>query len=106
MSVYKINKLFYLMDNDPHFRRKMTEDPATTLGSLHLTGEETEAITTGDVGRLYRMGVHTFCLNHMARYEMFGVNRQNYLDRIRDGMAYDPRFELGSMPLQYVPKLK
>jgi hypothetical protein len=46
------------------------------------------------------MGVHTFLLNHLYRYELFGVNRDNYLERIREGMAYDPRFELGNMPVQ------
>jgi len=104
VSIYQINKMFYLMDNDPIFRQKMADDPETTVNSLPLSGAEIEAIVTGDVGLLYRMGVHTFCLNHMARYEMFGVNRENYLDRIRDGMDYDPRFALGSMPIQYVPK--
>ncbi len=43
-------------------------------------------------------------MNHLSRYELFGVNRNNYLDRIRDRMAYDERFDLGKMPLQYVPK--
>ena len=64
------------------------------------TAEEREALVTGDVGALYRMGVHTFFLNHLARYELFGVNRDNYFERIREGMAYDPRFELGNMPVQ------
>jgi hypothetical protein len=50
------------------------------------------------------MGVHTFLLNHLSRYELFGVNRDNYLERIRDGMDYDPRFEQGKMPMQYFIK--
>ena len=106
MSIYQVNKLFYRMDNDADFRRRMREDPEGTVKSLPLSGDEMEAIISGDVGRLYRMGAHTFCLNHMARYEMFGVNRDNYLDRIRDGMEYDPRFDLGKMPVQYVPQDK
>jgi hypothetical protein len=32
------------------------------------------------------------------------VNRDNYLERIRDGMDYDPRFEQGKMPMQYFIK--
>ncbi len=43
-------------------------------------------------------------MNHMARYELFGVNRDNYLERIRSRMEYDQRFEQGNMPVQYVPK--
>ena len=46
------------------------------------------------------MGVHTFLLNHLSRYELFGVNRDNYLMRIRQGMKYDERFEQGMMPVQ------
>jgi len=46
------------------------------------------------------MGVHTFLLNHLYRYELFGVNRDNYLSRIREGLEYDPRFEQGKLPVQ------
>ena len=104
MSVYLINKILYLMDNDSDFRKRMREDPEGTVREFPLKGEELEALVSGDVGALYRMGVHTFFLNHLSRYELFGVNRDNYLERIRDGMPYDERFALGAMPVQYVPK--
>ncbi len=104
MSVYLVNKILYMTDNDADFRKRMREDPEGTVKSFPLSGEELEALVTGDVGTLFEMGVHTIFLNHIARYEMFGVNRDNYLDRIRSGMEYDPRFDLGRMPLQYVPK--
>jgi hypothetical protein len=52
------------------------------------------------------MGVHTFFLNHLGRYNLFGVTRENYLERIRNGMDYDPRFDQGEMPVQYVPEDK
>lgn len=104
MSVYLINKILYLTDNDAEFRSRMREDAEATVKSFSLSGEEMEALITGDVGTLYQMGVHTFFLNHLSRYELFGVNRENYLDRIRSEMEYDERFEQGSMPVQYVPK--
>ena len=104
MSIYYVNKILYLTDNDAEFRKRLREDPRGAIGSFPLRGEELEALISGDVGALYRMGVHTFFLNHIARYELFGVNRDNYLERIRDGMPYDPRFELGQMPVQYVPQ--
>ncbi len=56
MSVYQINKILYLTDNDAAFRKRI------------------------------------------------GVNRDNYLSRIREGMEYDPRFEQGKMPMQYFIK--
>lgn len=104
MSVYLVNKILYLMDNDADFRKRMREDPEGTVKEFPLKGEELEALVSGDVGALYRMGVHTFFLNHLSRYELFGVNRDNYLERIRDGMPYDERFGQGAMPVQYVPK--
>ena len=104
MSIYLLNKILYLTDNDPNFRKRMNDDPEGTVKEFPLSGDELEAMVTGDVGTLYRMGVHTFFLNHLARYELFGVTRGNYLDRIRDGMEYDQRFEQGQMPVQYVPK--
>ena len=100
MSVYQINKLLYLTDNDPALRKRMLEQPEAVLNEFKLTAEEREALKSGAVGKLYQMGVHTFLLNHLYRYELFGVNRDNYLSRIREGMPYDPRFEQGNMPVQ------
>jgi Aromatic-ring-opening dioxygenase LigAB, LigA subunit len=104
MSVYQVNKLLYMTDNDPAFRKRMKEGPDAALQDFKLTSEEREALTSGSVGKLYQMGVHTFLLNHLSRYELFGVNRDNYLDKIREGMDYDPRFEQGKMPMQYFIK--
>jgi hypothetical protein len=104
MSVYQINKILYLTDNDSNFRKRMKENPEEALKDFQLSKEEFDALTSGAVGKLYQMGVHTFLLNHLYRYELFGVNRNNYLARIRDGMEYDPRFEQGNMPIQYFVK--
>lgn len=100
MSVYQVNKILYLTDNDASFRKRMKENPQEAIKGFRLTQEEVEALTSGAVGKLYQMGVHTFLLNHLYRYELFGVNRDNYLSRIREGMKYDPRFEQGNMPVQ------
>jgi hypothetical protein len=100
MSVYQVNKLLYLTDNDAAFRERIKTEPEAVLNEFRLTNEERDALTSGAVGKLYQMGVHTFLLNHMYRWELFGVNRDNYLDRIRQGMPYDPRFEQGNLPVQ------
>jgi len=104
MSVYQINKILYLTDNDAAFRKRMKEEPEAALKDFRLTEGEYDALTSGAVGKLYQMGGHTFLLNHLSRYELFGVNRDNYLSRIREGMEYDPRFEQGKMPMQYFIK--
>src|SRR5262245_30162762 len=104
MSVFQVNKILYLTDNDAAFRKRIMEQPAAVLGEFRLTAEERTALTAGAVGKLYQMGVHTFLLNHLYRYELFGVNRDNYLARIREGMPYDPRFEQGNLPVQRFTK--
>jgi hypothetical protein len=104
MSIYQVNKLLYLTDNDAAFRKRMKENPEEAIKAFSLSQEEHDALTSGAVGKLYQMGVHTFLLNHLSRYELFGVNRDNYLARIREGMEYDPRFEQGQMPMQYFIK--
>ncbi len=104
MSIYQVNKILYSTDNDAAFRKRMKEEPENVLKEFQLSTEEHEALVAGAVGRLYQMGVHTFLLNHLSRYELFGVNRDNYLARIREGMKYDPRFEQGKMPMQYFVK--
>ena len=100
MSVYQINKILYMTDNDTGFRKRMKEEPHEVLKDFKLSQEEFKAFTSGAVGNLYQMGVHTFLLNHLYRYELFGVNRDNYLSRIREEMDYDPRFEQGKLPVQ------
>jgi aromatic-ring opening dioxygenase LigAB LigA subunit len=104
MSVYQINKILYTTDNDAAFRQRLKKEPEAVLKDFRLTEDELAALTSGAVGKLFQMGVHTFLLNHLSRYELFGVNRDNYLARIREGMAYDPRFEQGKMPPQYFVK--
>jgi len=106
MSVYQINKILYLTDNDADFRKRIKENPDEVLEAFRLIQEERDALTSGAVGKLHQMGVHTFLLNHLSRYELFGVNRDNYLSRIREGMEYDKRFEQGRMPVQYFVKEK
>ena len=100
MSVFQINKILYMTDNNPDFRKRMMEEPHEVLKDFKLSEEELKDLTSGSVGKLYQMGVHTFLLNHLYRYELFGVNRDNYLSRIREGMEYDPRFEQGKLPVQ------
>ncbi len=79
----------------PRLVRDIAESPGKT---------KLDALTSGAVGKLYQMGVHTYLLNHLYRYELFGVNRDNYLSRIREGLEYDERFEQGKMPIQYFVK--
>ena len=83
MSIYSINKMFYTLENDADFRQRMLADPTKALGEYSITKPELDALTRVDVEKLFQMGVHPFLLNSMSRHQLFGVNRGNYLPRIR-----------------------
>ena len=83
MSVYALNKLFYMLENDSAFRDWIKSSPGEAIGQFTLTAKEREALTSGDVGELYRMGVHAFLLSGLSRHQLFGVDGDNYFPRIR-----------------------
>ena len=83
MSIYSLNKMFYTLENDAAFRQRMLDDPINAMVGYSLTLQERDALTGGDVEKLFQMGVHPFLLNSMSRHQLFGVNRGNYLPRIR-----------------------
>ena len=82
MSVYSLNKICYLLEMDASFRERIKSNPAETISEFPLTSDEREALTSGDVGKLFGMGVHPLVLSGLSRHEMFGVTRENYLPRI------------------------
>ncbi len=83
MSIYAVNKLFYMLENDASFRERIKSNPTGAIEDFALTPEEREALTSGDVEALFKMGVHAFLLNGLSRHQLFGVNRENYFPRIR-----------------------
>jgi hypothetical protein len=89
MSVYQINKLCHRMLRDLEFRAAMKNDTAAAIAAYDLTEPEKNALVTGDVARLFEMGVHPFLLSFMTRYEISGLTTEVYSERIR--AARDPR---------------
>ena len=61
----------------------MTSSPGEAIDQFTLTVKEREALTSGDVGELYRMGVHAYLLSGLFRHRLFGVDGENYFPRIR-----------------------
>lgn len=83
MSVYFVNKVFYTIETDDDFLLKFRNNADEALAGFRLSPEEAAAIKGGDVETLYRMGAHPFLLNVLARHNLCGVNRDNYLERIK-----------------------
>jgi hypothetical protein len=95
MSLYQLNKIMYLLEVDAGFLARMKSDPANAIKGMELTEDERAAVLSGDVGKLYLMGVNMFILDSIARHELFGIDRNTYLARIRAAAAAqagDPQF--------------
>jgi hypothetical protein len=83
MSIFNMNYLCRELLRDHAFRAAMKADPAKALAPLDLTDEERRALIAGDVGTLYRLGVNGFLMGYLARFEVCGLNMQNYNERMR-----------------------
>ncbi len=83
MSVYYVNKVFYKIETEPDFLNKFRNGVDEALQGFRLTSGERDAIKAGDIETLYRMGVHAFLLNVLARHELCGLDRASYLRRIK-----------------------
>lgn len=87
MSLYYVNKVLFRVENDRAFLDAVRADPDAALAAFDLTEAERTALRTGDVGTLFLMGVHPFLLNGLARHQVLGVSRDNYLPRVRAAVA-------------------
>lgn len=83
MSVYAVNHLLRQLLRDPEFRAAMKADPAAALSKLDLSDEERKALLAGDVAALYRMGVNSFLMGYLVRFEVLGLDLETYNTRIR-----------------------
>jgi aromatic-ring opening dioxygenase LigAB LigA subunit len=93
MSLYQLNKIMYLLEVDAGFLARMKSDAADAIKDMELTEDERAAVLSGDVGKLYLMGVNMFILDSIARHELFGIDRNSYLAQVRAAAAQarDPR---------------
>jgi len=83
MSVFAVNHLLRELLRDHDFRAAMKADPAKALVKLDLTDAERKALLEGDVVALYNMGVNSFLMGYLPRFEVCGLNQQIYNERIR-----------------------
>ncbi len=83
MSVYYVNKVFYKIETEPDFLNRFRNGVDEALHGFRLTSEERDAIKAGNIETLYRMGVHAFLLNVLARHRLCGLDRDSYIERIK-----------------------
>ncbi len=85
MSIYAVHKICHLVDKDPDFRDRVLGSPAEALSEFALTDAERAAFLAGDVRTLHDLGAHGFLLGRLARYGAFGLDRNNYVTRMKGG---------------------
>jgi len=86
MSVFAVNHLCRELLRDASFRAAMKADPAKALESKSLTPKERDALLAGDVATLYRMGVNSFLMGYLCRFEVCGLTLPVYNERIRSAV--------------------
>ena len=84
MSLYYVQKLLYQLNRDPSARQRYENDFDGLLRDYELTHEEREAIVTGDIGRLYVMGVNGQLLMHYSA--LLGQAWDEYIQAMKDGV--------------------
>jgi hypothetical protein len=82
MSVYAIDEICYRLVHEPEFRAAAKADTAAAIRDADLSDAERNALLSGDVATLYRMGAHPFLLGHLARYGVGGLDAATYAERI------------------------
>jgi hypothetical protein len=87
MSLYQVNKILYLLEVDRCFLAQMKANPAAAICGMELSEEERTALVTGNIEKLYLMGANMFILDSVARHHLYGIDRQNYLERIRSAAS-------------------
>ncbi|HEX3246952.1 MAG TPA: hypothetical protein VHX16_16220 [Chloroflexota bacterium] len=83
MSVYAIHKICHLVDKDSDFRERVLANPAAALADFRLTDPERAAFLAGDVRTLHDLGAHGFLLGRLPRHGVFGLDRDNYVVRMK-----------------------
>jgi hypothetical protein len=90
-SVYQVNKICYRAQHDPPFREALRDDPARATADLPLTDDERAALLAGDVARLHQLGAHDYLLGHLPRFQLLGLTRDTYTQRMKSLLPPDQR---------------
>lgn len=80
MSRYKVEELCFSLSEGAN-AAKFKADPDAFIASYTLTEAEKQAIKSGDVGALYRMGIITQAILFLSR--AFGYDNATYVSKLR-----------------------
>ncbi len=83
MSLYHLQKFLYELNRDDAAQQRFRQDADAAMAPYDLTEEEQGALTQGDIGLLYVLGVNGQILMHFAAF--LGIEWFDYLDLMRKG---------------------
>lgn len=85
MSIISLNHLCRDVTRDPELRQAFLRDPEGELAKYprNFTAAERTALLSGDVGKLYQMGVNPYLMGYLARFGLFGLTAERYSARVR-----------------------
>lgn len=85
MTLYRLQKLLYELNRDPHVQEAFLGGRDRLLSEYRLSDEESEAIRSDDIGKLYILGVNGQILMHFAAWR--GLAWDEYIQAMKDGLA-------------------
>jgi len=85
MTLYRLQKLIYELNRDPHVQEAFVADRESLLSEYRLTEEEADAIRADDIGKLYILGVNGQILMHFAAWR--GLAWDEYIQAMKDALA-------------------
>jgi len=84
VSLYQVQKFLYHLNRDDKQKASFSERPDELLAEYELTLEEASALSEGNIGLLYVLGVNGQILMHFAAF--LGIEWFDYLQQMRDGV--------------------
>lgn len=85
MTLYRLQKLLYELNRDPHVQEAFLTDRERLLSEYGLSEEEADAMRADDVGKLYILGVNGQILMHFAAWR--GYAWDAYIQAMKDALA-------------------
>lgn len=84
MSLYYVQKVLYALNRDAIVQQRFCDDQDALLNEYDLTAEERAALSEGDIGLLFVMGVNGQLLMHLAAF--LQMPWADYLEAMRQGV--------------------
>ena len=93
MTLYRLQKLLYELNRDPHVQEAFLNDRECLLAEYRLSDDEAEAIRSDDVGKLYILGVNGQILMHFAAWR--GLAWDEYIQAMKEALAEHGQVKAG-----------